>query len=136
MKTFQAYLEESHPDFEIDEGLRDWAKGAVLGAAGLGAAIGGYSQLAPKSSPQMQNGDGQPATQQNQNIEDDSNPNANASKYLGKKSVAPSSRLKQRVRDAGGAKPYFHKKHIAGTGDPADSNSNSASATDASKFIR
>ena len=55
MKTFQAYLEESHPDFEIDEGWRDWAKGAVLGAAGLGAAIGGYSQLAPKSSPDIDN---------------------------------------------------------------------------------
>ena len=61
---FTEYLEQHHPEYEIDESWKSWAGGAALGAAGLGAALGGYQGLQPSQAPQQQ-----PHTQQVQQVQ-------------------------------------------------------------------
>ena len=46
MKSFVEYMAHEHPEFVMDEGLKDMAKKyalPVMVGAGLGAGLGGYS---------------------------------------------------------------------------------------------
>ena len=46
MRSFVAYMESEHPDFVLDEGLKDMVKKyalPVMAGMGVGAGLGGYS---------------------------------------------------------------------------------------------
>lgn len=46
MRSFVEYMESEHPDFVLDEGLKDMARKyalPIMAGAGLGAGLGGYS---------------------------------------------------------------------------------------------